>query len=260
MAVTVLVFGGGDDLRLTGSTFANPNYTGHFLATAMILAVGGRWPRARGPRTLLIILYGVAIARTGSFGALMIIGGAAGYAVWRSVGSLRSYLRTATRIALALGFLLAMGFAAQQVVDDDFDAGAGFSADRLERSGDTREAIWSAGFSAIGDHPLGAGPGSAAALNLTSAPGSSRVGTELHSDPLGLLVENGLLGLVAVIAIGAVIWRAGPPGGTARLLLVGVGIGSFVRESINFRHLWIGLAIAIALDWRRSAEGVTDAR
>ena len=65
-------------------------------------------------------------------------------------------------------------------------------------------------------------------------------------------MENGLLGLVAVIAIGTVVWRATPPGGIARGLIVGLSVGSFVRETINFRHLWIGLAIAVALDWQRT--------
>ncbi len=255
VAVTVFVFGGGDTLRLTGATFSNPNYTGHFLATALILAVAGQWPRRRGLRVLLVVLYGIAIARTGSFGALLILGGAVGYAVWRSVGSLRSYLRTATRVALILLLLTGLGIAARQVVGEDFDAGAGFSSERLGRSGDTRLAIWHAGLSTVDDHPLGAGPGSAAALNLTSTEevAVSR-GTELHSDPLGLLVENGILGLVAVIAIGAVLWRATPAGGITRVLLCGLGIGSFVRETINFRHLWIGVAVAVALDWQRANE------
>ena len=146
-----------------------------------------------------------------------------------------------------------IGIAARQVVGDEFDAGAGFSSERLGRSGDTRLAIWDAGLSVVDDHPLGAGPGSAAALSLTTTDEDDiNFGTELHSDPLGLLVENGLLGLVAVIAIGTVVWRATPPGGIARTLIVGLGVGSFVRETINFRHLWIGLAIAVALDWQRT--------
>lgn len=253
VALTVFVFGGGDTLRLTGATFSNPNYTGHFLATVMILAVAGRWPRPRGRRALLVVVFGLAITRTGSFGALLVLGGAGGYALWRSVASLRSYLRTATRLALILLFLIGIGIAARQVVGEEFDAGAGFSSERLGRSGDTRLAIWNAGLSVVDDHPLGAGPGSAAALNLTTTDEDNiRFGTELHSDPLGLLVENGLLGLVAVIAIGTVIWRATPPGGIARTLIVGLGVGSFVRETINFRHLWIGLAIAVALDWQRT--------
>ncbi|MEA2828880.1 MAG: O-Antigen ligase [Actinomycetota bacterium] len=252
VALTVWLFGGGDTLRLTGATFSNPNYTGHFLATALLLAVAGQWPRSRGRRTLLVVLYALAITRTGSFGALLILGGALGYSVWRSVGSLRSYLRTATRLALILLLLTGLGIAAHQVVGEKFDAGAGFSSERLGRSGDTRLAIWHAGLSTVDDHPLGAGPGSAAALSLTSTDADSiGHGTELHSDPLGLLVENGILGLVAVIAIAAVLWRAVPPGGITRTLMFGLGVGSFVRETINFRHLWVAIAIAVALDWKR---------
>jgi hypothetical protein len=260
VALTVFLFGGGDTLRLTGATFSNPNYTGHFLATALILAVAGQWPRSRGRRALLVVLYGLAITRTGSFGALLILGGAVGYAVWRSVGSLRSYLRTATRLGLILLLLAGIGIAAREVVGDKFDAGAGYSSERLTRSGDTRFAIWNAGLRTVDNHPLGAGPGSAAALSLTSTEEDSiGFGTELHSDPLGLLVENGILGLVAVIAIGAVLWRATPPGGITRILLCGLGIGSFVRETINFRHLWVGVAIAVALDWKRTRDAASAA-
>ena len=51
----------------------------------------------------------------------------------------------------------------------------------------------------------------------------------------------------------------GAAGGITRVLLCGLGIGSFVRETINFRHLWIGVAIAVALDWQRARANAASA-
>jgi hypothetical protein len=78
---------------------------------------------------------------------------------------------------------------------------------------------------------------------------------------LAYLVERSVVGLVGLVGFVIVLWRRMPRSGAARVLLGIVMVGSLVRETLNYRHVWIILAIALVVDakfWLTSGRsGVT---
>lgn len=243
VAVSVLTTSTG--LRSAGATFGNPNYPGHFLAAGLILVTLVSLPLSRGTRAIAVIVLAAGLYRTGSFSAFLIVAGAIGYTIWRYGGRFRPEARVVVRLVVLCLLSAAAWSGATQALTSEFDAGAGVSSERLARSSSTRLDLWTDGLTALREHPLGLGPGGAE----TRLPS----GTELHSDPLAFFVENGLIGLVAVTAIVLVLWRTFPREGITRVLMAGLLVGSFFREAVNFRHLWVVLAVGLALDWRRQS-------
>ena len=78
------------------------------------------------------------------------------------------------------------------------------AAPRIERSADTREAIWAKGMESFREHPLGIGP---ARFHKQIDSGISDNGRiELHSDFVASLVERGLIGLLGYFML--IAWMA----------------------------------------------------
>jgi O-antigen ligase len=246
VVVAVSVLASSGVLRASG-TFRNPNYAGHFLAVAIVLCLfAPRWARPRAPwRWGLALLFAAALLRTGSFGSLIMLIAVALYAGWKSVG--RGDLARFTRVLILMAAAGAAVLALQADLET-VDRGSGLSGERFARSSDSRFELWQDAIGRAREHPMGVGLGSYGArddLNLDH---------ELHSDPLTFLLEAGPFGFLAVAAIAALLWRNAPPSGVARLLMVGLLASSLFRNTFNFRHVWVALALAYALDrarWRR---------
>jgi O-antigen ligase len=130
-----------------------------------------------------------------------------------------------------------------------FDLGSGLNNTRLDRSRSARLDLWQSGFDAWTAHPTGIGSGQR--VDIPGAPGAQ---SELHNDAIAFLVDNGPLGLLAVASLVIVIWRSLARGGPGRALLAGLIASSLVRQTWNFRHAWLMLAVVAAYEmaeWTR---------
>jgi len=244
VAVAVL-FGHG--LRGEG-TFTNPNYAGHLLGCALVVTWLGSRPKFQ--RVALTLLFGAAMVRTGSFGAWLVVVGAVAYWLWSRPVRKGSMEMTAVRCLLVL--LLASTALAfwSNISASNFDLGSGLNEQRFDRSRSARLDLWRSGYDEWISHPIGIGSGRRVNVG-GSATGAT---SELHNDAVAFLVGNGPLGLLAVVALVIVIWRSLGRGGPGRALLAGLIASSLVRQTWNFRHAWLMLAVVAAYemaDWTR---------
>jgi O-antigen ligase len=230
--------------RPSGS-FPNPNYPGHFLAMASILW----WPNSRWlPRTrVAVAVVGVVgVVLTASFGALLMLGVA-------SLAAAATWLRQRPwLVAIALAGLV---FAAVPVAGALLEASpqalsatSTLNAERFERSQGTRLELWTRAIDTVPRRPLGLGPDGFRHDPELSGSAVSGQGLEPHNLYLAYLVERGSIGLVALLGLGVALWRHAPVGSVTRLLILAVAASNLVRETIHYRHMWLFLAVALALD------------
>ena len=228
------------ELRPSG-TFTNPNYAAHFVAGVTILMLY----HARRRRFLLVLLpiTILAILKTASFGAISMLAGAAIYFIWTAVSGQTWLVKVALRTSLIVVMIgvLTTGAVSSLSASERAEE-TGLSASRLDRSSDTRLEIWSTGLALVPSYPLGVGPGSVRNQDLALRD------HELHNDPLAYLVERGAIGLLGLVGLVISLWKSFPPQGVARVLLFAFMIGSMTRETLNYRHLWILLAVALCTD------------
>jgi O-antigen ligase len=138
---------------------------------------------------------------------------------------------------------------------------------RLEHSAEGREQIWQRLFERYQRTPLGIGPGNSSEQRLSMGHRErkhSYRSKEAHNDYLGYLVERGPLGLLGLMLLVALpfraiwigfhkvadrAWRAGTGGAIAAALaggLVATTVHSLTMEKLHFRHYWMFLAIVFA--------------
>ena len=242
--VAVSVTTSNEALRSTGSFFSNPNYAAHYLGTSLVLLLAAPLPRL--VRLGLAAAFLVAMVHTGSFGGFTLPVSSALYLVSARVSHWPVALRRVARLLLAAAVVVVAVLVVREFSRSDTDLGSGTSAQRFERSRDTRLAIWSDALAEVPGHPLGVGAhGLVERTDLRYAqPG------EVHNDYFAFLVEDGVLGLLAVFGICSVMWRLAPPSGLARALLLGVAVSAVTREVVNFRHVWVALALLTVWDSR----------
>lgn len=237
-SVMIIVDGG----RRPAGTFLNPNYAGSFLAAVLILLllVGfkvSRW------WVLLVPVMGLAILYTASFGALTMLGTAFLAWLWlgRSGGPVVRRLAVTGVLIAAAACALSFGLFGAIGQSDQANEG-NLGTDRLAYSSQTRTFIWRSGLELLPEHPLGVGPDAVRNERLVLG------GLELHNDPLAYLVERGPIGLVGLVGFGACLWRSSPKRGISRVLMLAFAVSSLTRDVLNFRHLWIILAVALIYD------------
>jgi O-antigen ligase len=112
---------------------------------------------------------------------------------------------------------------------------------RYGRSSEGRLSIWGDALKTWYEKPLGLGIGnfSDPNLQLTVAP-------EAHNDYISSLVEMGILG---PLAIGAICLSIAMMGGLrTRTMVVFYLVSAISHNSINFRHIWVFMAICFAYD------------
>lgn len=242
------------DLRPSG-TFLNPNYAGHFMAMSLVLLVA---VRARVGRAwlLLVPLLLAGVLRTASFGGIVMLAGGVCVLVWVGAKRLSPGTRHLVRALLVAVFaFIALSGVVTNVLASNEATQSGLGENRLDKSSTGRLERWSVGLQIAAEHPFGIGPGGA--QYEAAALGEH----ELHNDPLAYLVERSVVGLVGLVGFVIVLWRRMPRSGAARVLLGIVMVGSLVRETLNYRHVWIILAIALVVDakfWLTSGRsGVT---
>jgi O-antigen ligase len=261
--------GGGP--RVAGAA-KNPNLAASYLMTSFFVLLASAWPRRWPIRLVAAGWLLLALYLTGSNGALL--GLAAGVVVVAGALCVRWGRTPVQRLGMAGAVLLAGGLVlgavtmtaisrpgvtdvralAQRERGGVFDDSLG----RLDRSVNSRLAIWSDAWGAAGPR-LVVGVGPAAASEIPLAVGTLRRG--LHNDYLAFLIERGVLGLLGLLTLTAVLlaWSSrllvgDPPDGRAGWLrpawLGGAVAANLVlatnHESFHFRHVWVLLGLVWA--------------
>ena len=244
VALSTIATSSGGAVRSTG-TFSNPNYAAHYLCVALLVCMYSNVPRLL--KIFAIGLMLVAMVKTGSFMSVLLLGGFLGYQLWKRLDRWDPRVRVVARLAVCTGATLIVVGALSSIGGTTFDYGSGLNAARLDKSYTSRLDIWSQGLRIFSDHPLGIGP--SGLTNRSDISFTDRPVSELHNDTLDQLIDGGVLAVIGVWGIILVLWKYAPRGGMARTLLVGLILGSISRQTWNFRHAWLALAVALALDW-----------
>jgi O-antigen ligase len=130
----------------------------------------------------------------------------------------------------------------------------GGSVGRADKGLQERLDLWRQTWDEASPHlVLGIGPGQLASLDVQSRTGVAR--TSVHNDYLSALVERGLLGLVAYLALCAALLRwcgrllvAEGDGRASHRALAGAVWANLLfgvfHETYHFRHAWMLFALA----------------
>ncbi len=252
--------------RPAGTT-GNPNLLGSYLVTSFFVLLASPWPRARLLRLLFggWLLWGVWL--TGSNGGIS--GLLVGFAVL-GIGALFRRSRTREQVFGLVGALLLLGVALlvgsatliqwqagrnpiEMISQETAGGPLGSTVGRADRGLQDRLQIWQQTWDEASPHlVLGIGPGQLASLDVESRTGVTR--TSVHNDYLSALIERGLLGLVAYLALCAALARwcgrllvaEGSGRATHRALAAAVWanllFGVF-HETYHFRHIWMLFAL-----------------
>ena len=259
-------------------TFYDPNMFAGYLVMSLffVLSMGRRlaWPVRWGS----IMLMTVCIIATKSNGAMLSL--LAGLAVWVLV---RAWTRRIPLVAIVASALIvvSLGLGALWL-----NAGVGVGARQLSefqsrsflaRAGHSsagRFTIWKNLQETYARSPLGIGPGNSRWLTLSIEdrlrPNSLQA-KEAHNDYLAYAIERGPLGLLGLLVLlGSAFGKLGaaarrredPQGaddthGTLAAAMTGAlaaaAVHALTIEVLHFRHFWMLLAIACAIDARVTA-------
>jgi O-antigen ligase len=231
--------------------FQHPNYPGHYVVAAgVVLFV---YFRSLAMRVFIVGLTVLGVFATASFGAMAMGFTVVAVVVFRLIGRQLFALLVVVVSAIFLGTLL-FGIEVQL---DEADPTAGLNVndtineDRFERSRASRFDLWSDGFDQWLRSPWGIGPDGAKQREIVHLSTQDKI-QEIHADALGYLVERGPLGVVGYVALWLTLWTAAERKGVARLLIVALLVAGLFRETMHYRHGWLLLAAAFAIDyWRR---------
>lgn len=227
--LTIAVVAEGFAGRASG-TFSNPNFAGAWLGSLVVLLLASGFPARWQVRLPIVAVLTVGTLATQSFSA--VFGGVLA-ATYIALNRLR--LHPMLRGTLLLGGV-AIAYLAVMWVD------VIGPTSRTDRSFGSREAIWLEGLKAWVGQPVGVGPGTYSSERMFN-----ERGTELHSDIVQALVEGGVVGLALLVLLFVVIGRAGGVA-TRSSLIFFAGIAMW-RDAMNFRFLWLLLALAMAFDF-----------
>ena len=222
---TVLSGTGSRSSGLLGS----PNLAGNWAAAFVMLLLLIEVPENRGLRIGLVSVLVVASFRMASLGGILCI--LTSLAFWLPRRS-----KNLTVGKQVLPFLIGIG---APTILQAFDTFTGLN--RYGRSSQGRLSIWGEALKVWFEKPLGLGIGNFADpnLGLTVAP-------EAHNDYISSLVELGILGPIAIGGICLAISMAG--GLRTRTMVVFYLVSAISHNSINFRHIWVCMAICFAYD------------
>ena len=221
-AVMVL---GSNAARASGS-LANPNMAATWLGGALVL-LACTMHRQRWVTHLLAILpLLAALFLTQSYSSFLAITVSLVY--FTVVSTPRNAIRIPA--VVAFGVLLL----SWRSIVDALPAG-----DRVERSAGGREVIWTTAWNAWLQRPMGIGYGNFVNDRVAG-------GMMTHNDYLAVLVEMGPVGLLGLLALFATIWVVGRR--ATRAVLLFLMVNALTHNVLNFRHLWVFLAIALAYD------------
>lgn len=238
----------------------SPNYLGHYAALAgvsLIMAARNPWMKAAAGVVML-----VAVVNSASFGSFGMLGVA--LVVWltrlarRNNPLLVVLLLAITSLALLVALaVVPIGMSTSE--DDSLSEGSAkqstISQERFERSQGSRFALWGQAWEGFLKSPTGLGPDGVKQQGV--AMGRSHA-QEVHADAFGYLVERSIPGLLGYLGLWATIWLAARRRGKARVLILMLVTAGLFRETMHFRHGWLLLALAFALDYRHEHRQATD--
>lgn len=228
--------------------FPHSNYAGHYVVMAGFLLISVA--RAWWWKVLVILGLILAVQQTSSFGAIAMAVAMLGVYAFRALTRSTAILAVGLALLAIVGLFLATPSAADLVPDDSggsWEISPTISEDRLDRSGDSRVDLWSQGFEAYLQSPLGLGPDGVKQRQVAVYRGHA---LEIHSDAIGYLIERGVLGLIGFVGLWVTLFRLARKGGLARVLMAGMIVQGMFRETMHYRHGWLLLALAFALDRR----------
>ncbi len=221
VAITALPSGG---IRADG-IFGSPNLGGNWAALVIVFMTMTKRPLNKVIRYTAIILMLIASLQMASLGGILCMVGALAFWLPR-----KSSTTKLGKYTIPILLLLGSSFFLQA-----FDAFTGL--DRYSRSSGGRQEIWGNAISSWFEKPLGVGIG-----NFSSG----AIGSEAHNDYISSLVELGILGPIAIVLICVAMGRYG--GVMTRTIVLFYALSAVSHNSINFRHIWVLMAICLAYE------------
>jgi O-antigen ligase len=252
-------------------TFGDPNLAGNYLVVSLFVMAAAKRPRSGVVRVLGYLVVLVAIAFTGSNGAVLTL--VLGTLVCFPLSRYRAEGARAGLLALVVAALLGVltvGVVLPRVSLDEVRAKAAGSVpllrDSIGRSGGStseRAQILEEGYRLyLSGDATGFGP----SLTKTALEKHQAAYVkEAHNDYLATLIERGVLGAVGLILLGfAIAFRcvrllvepvprrlldALPRAWILAVILPVVGVAAGFYEVLHFRHVWtwLGVLAAVAL-------------
>lgn len=240
---------GFGDVRPT-AFFSHPNYPGHYLVVA------GGVLFAYHPkvvvRVFVLAFTALGVFATASFGAMAMGVTLVAVGLFRYVGH-QVVALIIVIVSLCMLLVLLFGFEVQIDADPStFEVNDTVNQDRFDRSRDGRLQLWSSGLDAWSRSPMGVGPDGVAQRSIVvRANTNSDAAVEIHADALGYLVERGIIGVIGYLGLWFSLWRLAEKRGVARALMLSLLVAGLFRETMHYRHAWLLLSLAFAIDYQR---------
>jgi hypothetical protein len=243
-SVTLLRGGGLRNVAL----FHQPNYPGHYTVMAacvLVYACRTRWAKA-----LAIVAVIIAIDRTGSFGSVVMSLTVVGVLAWR-VCTRYTAILVVGLIVFLIGAIFIWSGGTKEFTSGSWKFSDSINDTRFQRSSGGRFQLWNEAFTEWKSEPFGVGPNGSANRGVAHL---GDISLQVHDDMLAYLVERGPIGLLGLVGLWVVLWRAARPRGLARLMIIAVLVAGLFRVTMHYRHVWLLLALAFAIDARKARE------
>ena len=255
-------------------TFYDPNLAGNYLVVSLFIMVAGKRPRSPGVRRAAYAIVLVAIAFTGSNGAMLtlLVGATLVFTIfrYRTQGPFGALMALSTAVAAAAAFItLVLPHVDVEQLREDAANSIPLLRDSVGRSaGSTSERqdilVEGSRLYFRGD-AMGYGPAlTKAHLEQSQAPYVK----EAHNDYLATLLERGVVGMLGLILLGFAIGTrsvrvlvgrvpdvladAVPRAWVLPVVFPVMAVAASFYEVLHFRHLWtwLGILAAVALTMR----------
>lgn len=230
--------------------FSHPNYPGHYLVAAGCILFA--YHRSLRMRAFILAFSALGVFATASFGAMAMGIALVAVGLYRVVGRQVVALAIVVVSLFALVVLL-FGFEVQIEADEStLEVNETVNPDRFDRSRDGRLELWRNGFDSWTERPMGVGPDGVKQREIGIRTTNAKKGAyEIHADALGYLVERGVIGIVGYLGLWITLWRVAERRGVARALIISLLAAGLFRETMHYRHGWLLLAVAFAMDYQR---------
>jgi O-antigen ligase len=261
-------------------TFADPNLAGNYLVVSMFVMAACQRPRSPGIRRVSYLVVLVAIAFTGSNGAMLtlLVGSVLAFSLltFRARGALAGLMvLSATTAIAAFGVTVVLPRVDMEAVREQAASSVPLLRDSIGRSGGStseRQTILVEGSQLYLDgNALGIGPAlTKSTLQETQAPYVK----EAHNDYLATLLERGVVGTAGLVVLGFAIGMrsvrvaVGPVPESLRdavprawllaVLFPVMVVAATFYEVLHFRHLWTCLGVLAAVVLAIREERVDD--
>ncbi|MFT7649796.1 MAG: O-antigen ligase [Candidatus Poriferisodalaceae bacterium] len=219
--------------------YPKPNLNAH----AVVVIGYCTWLVLRSPvlRRITIVAAALGVLGSASFGAMLSAGAAVAVLILFQMRGVRRLLVIAV-VALSL---LVLVVPARSLIEDrttSENASSEITSDRFDRSATGRVDIWRSALRSYPDQPLGLGP------YAWIERGGGDV--ELHNDYISFLVERGPLGLIGLLLCCLTLFRMTRWDPSVGAFVAMAMVAGLFRETLHYRHLWVGLAMVLAASLR----------